>query len=392
MTKRSDESWRQFVLNSLPVEMEANTGPAAAGLPSATPSDFGPITFRGDRTPSDPAELLDGLPSARVKATSIHQRALDLHAQIPSHEQVQEVRLEVVGYKNRIADLTRHKSEGGFGLDASAPQVVSEKRKLERAEKELARLTELKEIRTVRWSSAGRLHQSVSDWVLRGIPGGCALEPVEDAPLSELLTKADNGLIDAAIERFRHRQRELAADLHRVRSSPWPSSVAKAAARELIDRLADQGAPNLDAAIEHGMPISFAQMTLRSTVRAGDAMGVAHVETVDSFSTLCWLLKDQMQAKIDAGFDEIADDRAALSQAQREEVEAQISADMLAIERAECGLIWIAESRGEVLDFRSETSPMAALGIALQIVPRADQPQTSWMHSYDIVEPGGGRR
>jgi hypothetical protein len=41
-----------------------------------------------------------------------------LYAGIPTYEAVQEVRLEALGYKNRIADLERHKSEGGFGLDA----------------------------------------------------------------------------------------------------------------------------------------------------------------------------------------------------------------------------------------------------------------------------------
>ena len=122
-----DKDWRQHVLSTLP-KMEATTE-QATGLTPATAADFGPVTFHGNRTPDDPTELLDGLPL--VKATSIHQRALDLHGSIPTHEQVQEVRLEALGYKNRIADLTRHQSEGGgFGLDAAAPQVVSEKRKL----------------------------------------------------------------------------------------------------------------------------------------------------------------------------------------------------------------------------------------------------------------------
>ena len=58
-----------------------------------------------------------------------------------------------------------------------------------------------------------------------------------------------------------------------------------------------------------------------------------------------WLLRDQLLAKTNAGFDEIADDKVALSQAQREEAEARIRADMLATERSECSLIWIAESR-----------------------------------------------
>ena len=48
--------------------------------------------------------------------------------------------------------------------------------------------------------------------------------------------------------------------------------------------------------------------------------------------------RDQLLAKINAGFDEIADERLALSQAQREEAEAGIRADMLATERSECSL------------------------------------------------------
>ena len=60
-------------------------------------------------------------------------------------------------------------------------------------------MTELKEIRTVRSTSAGQLRQSVNDWVLRGISGDCALDVVEDAPLSELMTKADGGRIEAAV-------------------------------------------------------------------------------------------------------------------------------------------------------------------------------------------------
>ena len=204
MAKQPDQGWREHVLNSLP-KMEATVTEPAAGFTPATAAGFGPITFHGNRTPDDPAELLDGLPL--IKMTSIHQRALDLHGSIPTHEQVQEVRLEALGYKNRVADLTRHKSEGGFGLPEDAPQVRAERKKLERAEKEFARLTELKETRTVRWNGAGQLRQSASDWVLRGVPGDCVLETLEDAPLSELLKKGET--IATAVERFRHRGANL---------------------------------------------------------------------------------------------------------------------------------------------------------------------------------------
>jgi hypothetical protein len=279
--------------------------------------------------------LLDGLPL--VKMTALHQRALDLHAAIPSFNDLQEVRLAKIGHANRIGDLTRLKAEGGFGLDEHAPQVSVERKKRERAEQELARLTSLQEIRTSKWNSASRLDQAVSDWLLRaGVPQGCQIESVEDAPLSELLKKGET--IANAVERFRHRRRELAANQHRVRSSPWPSSLAKIAAKQLIDRLADAGMPNLDAAIEHGMDIGFATTRLQSLVYNAQPGAVAQ------------------------------------NQAQREEAEAQINSDMLIAERSECALIWAAETlSNEILNFRADTTPSAAIGVSLRTVPRAQR-------------------
>jgi hypothetical protein len=378
-----DEGWRQHVIDHMLPKMEATTEQATGFTPA--PANPQPLSFGAPHLAplDDPATLLPD--AAATKMIAIGQRAADLFAQVPSFDEVQEVRLEAIGYKNRISDLTRHASEGGFGLDASAPQVVAERRKLERAEKELARLTELKETRSVRWGAAGQLHQGVSGWVLRAVPGDCVIESIEDAPLSELLTKAEGGRIEAAVERFRHRRREQLANLHRVRSSPWPSSLAKVAAKELIDRLADQGAPNLDAAIEHGMDIGFAMTRLTSSVYNVDAPGaVAYAETPDAIALMCWTLRDQLLAKINAGFDEIADDKNALSQQQREEAEAQIERDMLATERLEVACIWHAAERGEIIDFRADTTPMAAIGVQLRTLPRAAPPPSSPGLSWDL--------
>jgi hypothetical protein len=281
MTKQADKDWRQSVVEMLPrMEANAGTGPATGGLtPATTAADFGPISFHGNRTPDDPAALLDGLPL--VKMTALNQRALDLHGAIPSFDDVQQVRLDKQQHANRIAKLVAHRSEGGFGLGDDAPQVSVERKKLERAEQELARLTSLQEIRTGRWNSASQLSQSVADWLLRGgVPQGCQIETFEDAPLSELLKKGET--IATAVERFRLRRRELAADLHRVRSSPWPSSLAKVAAKELIDRLADAGMPNLDGAIEHNLPISFATTRLQSLVYNTSAGAIAYGESPDA--------------------------------------------------------------------------------------------------------------
>ncbi len=72
-----------------------------------------------------------------------------------------------------------------------------------------------------------------------------------------------------------------------------------------------------------------------------------------------------LAGEINAALDEVADDKHALSQPQREQMEAQISGDMLAIERSECALIWHAEAKGEVLDLRGDTTPQPLLGVRL---------------------------
>jgi hypothetical protein len=355
------------------------------GFPQATAADMQPHTIYTNSTPNDPAAVLPD--AAAAKFVQLKQRCLDLHAATPAFADVQEQSHAKIRHEKRIADLTRVRAEGGFGLSELAPQVVAERRELERAQKEFTRLTTLKEARGARWTVAKQLEARVSDWVLRGgIPGGCTLEVVEDAPLSELLTKNDGGRIDAAVERYRHRLRELAADLHRVRSAPWPSSVAREKARTQIEQLAEAAAPNLDSMIEHGSSkVGFAQMSLSSLVRGTETPALAFTETADTLGLLCWLLKDQLLAKINASLDEIADDKAALSQQQREEAEAQISSDMLAIERLEVACIWHAEAaKGEIIDFRGGTSPQSLLGIKLVNQPHTNGSGTSWMHAIDI--------
>jgi hypothetical protein len=47
-------------------------------------------------------------------------------------------------------------------------------------------------------------------------------------------------------------------------------------------------------------------------------------------------------------------------------------ADALMIERSECSLIWHAEAKGELIDFRSDTTAQAVLDVRLVTTPRAD--------------------
>jgi hypothetical protein len=62
---------------------------------------------------------------------------------------------------------------------------------------------------------------------------------------------------------------------------------------------------------------------------------------------------------------------------------ATIGADALAAERAECALIWHAESKDEVLPFRADTSPLAVLGVRLVQAPYRAPDHGG--HSFDII-------
>jgi hypothetical protein len=100
---------------------------------------------------------------------------------------------------------------------------------------------------------------------------------------------------------------------------------------------------------------------------------------------LFWLFPDEIFKRVSAGLDEISDDKSALSAAQREEMEAQISADLLLTERFECAVVWHAETRGEILDFRPDTLPMAAIGVRLVTVPNEAAPGTTGTHAFSII-------
>jgi hypothetical protein len=87
---------------------------------------------------------------------------------MPPFEDIHELAETKMRHANRIRQLLAPKSEGGFGLPELAPQVVAERRQLERVEAELTRLQSLKEVRTGRWNVAAQLERSITDWLLRG--------------------------------------------------------------------------------------------------------------------------------------------------------------------------------------------------------------------------------
>ena len=96
----------------------------------AGPVNPQPHTITTFSTPNDRRDVLPE--PALVKMTALKQRCLDLHGAIPPFEDVQEQSYTTIRHQKRIDDLTRVRAEGGHGLPVLAPEVVIERRALER--------------------------------------------------------------------------------------------------------------------------------------------------------------------------------------------------------------------------------------------------------------------
>ena len=184
------------------------------------------------------------------------------------------------------------------------------------------------------------------------------------------------------IERLRRRVRELAADLNRIGSAPFPSAYATAQMRAQIEALAQRGTPAVSLLVEHDRQIQWPQTSLRATVYNAAVPGFAATETTDLLALTCWLHRDALIA-------EEADDKAALTREARERQAAELQGDLLAIERDESVLVWTAQGQGMPAEHRSDCSPQAILGCQLIAVPAVVSSGSSPERAgYDLV----GRR
>jgi hypothetical protein len=334
-----------------------------------------PMLMQRFSPPDDPLEVLPVGP-AQTKWIAIDQRWGDAHNARVSSETMRELQLEIGKQQKRIADLTRHKGQGGYGLDADAPQVAAEQKKLDRA------ITRRDQLRALD-SYGARLP-------IGGIRSGCMLEVIEDQPASKLLRKGET--IAGGVARLRRDIATKSAELAEVQRAPWPTASAKQRAKSVIDALAEAGQPPIGALIRTDQPLTFNKTTTRAIVanlnrEAIAGIPVAFTETTDVLALFCWTFGDKLLAKINERIEELGDDKNALDQTQREVREAELGAEILDVERAECALIWAADARRKTLDFRPDTSPMAVLGVGLVTKP-AGPKGTSSQHAYDVIQPG----
>jgi hypothetical protein len=213
-------------------------------------------------------DVLDALPGAsRGKLEMLRQRAADARALWePLSDQIRETRVETERSRSRLKMLVTPKASGGFGLREGDdddpvvdPQVADVKRTIAKRETELARTSALEATRVAIWRNLGILVRRVEEFLREGRPHGTVLLEAPPIEITDVLRRDEK--VNDALERLRHRLRELDADAHRINSAPYPSGDVKQRLREQLDTLANRGVPSVDRLIEHNGEIVWSQTT-----------------------------------------------------------------------------------------------------------------------------------
>jgi hypothetical protein len=272
----------------------------------------------------------------------------------------------------------------GHRLPETDLRVQVQQRTVNKLKGDMRRLQERSETRVQAWRAVSAALVVVEEYLRHGRPQGTTLEPADEIepkpPKGESLT--------AAIERLRRRCRELAADAHRIRSAPFPSTYAKQRMREQIEALARRAAPDVSILIEHDGKLRWPTTNLQSQIfNAQPAIGFA--ETPDALGLLVWLHRDALIAALDRAIDDEADDKVALTHEARQRQEAELASDLLATERDESWFVWKAQEQNLPVEHRADISPLALLGLKLITLARPTAlPPTSTGLAIDFMGPG----
>jgi hypothetical protein len=311
-----------------------------------------------------PVDVLPG-PASKARLVALRQRALDLRAVwLPLSDELRDVRLDKQKAEVRLRQLKLRRGEGGPELADDDWQVVDARKKLARFDSEIERLTKLEQARGPAMHSAGMVLRACEDWLRRG----GALKESAAIDVADVVKKGER--LTDAIERVRHRLRELDADAHRIRSAAYPAAHCKQKLREQIENLAMRGVPDVSALIEHntniGWPMAEQVLPLVAINKDGSIFGNAQGETVDTLAMFAWLNRQALLKAIDALIDGEADDGNAISVTDREAALNLITRDRLVIELQEAAIVWHGQSSGENVEHRSDASPLAVLGVEVR--------------------------
>jgi hypothetical protein len=286
----------------------------------------------------------------------------DRHRLLPDLETRQHANSARAECARLIERMLLPRVHGGHGFNEDSPQVLQEQARLARLTAEAARLQTQYEVRGQEYTAASQVLSAALSF-LRNAPPGTLVDD-DNVPTPALNGKV--GLLDQ-LEHARHRGRTLAADLHAIRSSPWPSAHAKAKARTEVEALAQHGAISVSHLIEANGSLVFPVMRVSSQLfnvqpveGARGAIAFAN-DLPNTLAILAWVHRDAVIAAVNRAIDEEADDKSALGDSERRKREQQVLADILQNDRLEAAICWAAIDAQLPCEHRLGCTPAAVL-------------------------------
>jgi hypothetical protein len=335
-------------------------GPDALGSFSAGRHDV------ADNLPPSARETLLRLRERRDELAAVGRDLADEYAALHAEHRA------ATDHLHELTDASAAARAGQRPLADDAPAVMKAKAALADIEARRDRLKDRLDANKHRRQEVGQLLDRTETW-LKELPAG-ALKP--HAAVTAKPKRGETVL--ATIERLREDLAQLRADVHEVRSAPYPLAQARAVIEEQVDELARAGRPDVWPVIEHGEPVRFRQTTNRVMVLGNAAgggkvlssAGIAPVTGPDTLALFAWMHRDELIARLHAEAEALADDGAALSDVERAGREHELRARILEGERIECALI--AQAAGDAPAYRPQTDPRALLALSDELpAPRA---------------------
>lgn len=308
-------------------------------------------------------DILTRLPAgAREKLIDLRdQRDAEIAALRAIEAQARALSELELDYEKQKALLQSRSALGAAALVPEHDRVKGLDRKREAVAAERARLQELADVRSARWSSIGHIVRRAETYCEEVIAADLVLKPHSIGT-----SRSRRGWLAGAndVERCRKESAKLRAERRAVIAAPKPSAWCKQQARHWVQELATRGAISVFGLIERGEPLKLPETLQRAMVAQPNT--AVHVSVVDTGGLLASLFGDALIAHLEKQIDLRADDEHALTDAQREAELERLDAALLASERDEEAAI--VASEGKTLR-RPEADSRAVLGLADELPP-----------------------
>jgi hypothetical protein len=309
----------------------------------------------------DPANRLPEGARARLLVLREQRQEQALVVQAIGDE-IHDARLQLQreqGHLRRIKEaVTPELGVSGRRLTDEDQVVQLSQGKVERFEKELARLQQRYDAASARWATLSRLAANVDAW-LAGVPAHVQIT----AHLGTAAKPRRGEDLPTAIARVRGERNDIIGAIEATRVAPPKASAVKARMRQQVSELAARGRPGFHGA-DMRWPADNTRLDLFGSAIAADGIaqrlaGFAAGETVNALAFVAWLNRDAIIHRLETEIESGHNDATALDDDERSRRLTDSADRLLSVDRDLCSLI--EQKGGELPD--AACDPRAVLQV-----------------------------